>query len=276
MNIFCCVYSKLSIIVILLPLFSVAKETIYLPHSLTLSEAKQLVQEKKTTNDVEFAFDIHEVLLQSNEREQVDLAYRYPRKILFLKNLFNMPLLTQLGALFWQWIIDITGINDKKSEATSEQLVVIFEEAGQYELSDFIVRLSNAQVVDKKMMGLIQKLKDLGYPRRVASNIGKTVYDKLKLLLDERGENIFALFDKDTHGNEGKVVDYAHSQASKPSDQYFQEYITSYNPEHKKLIIFIDDKKKNVRAAVRNGFVGIHFSDAQHLEKDLQELGIFS
>jgi FMN phosphatase YigB (HAD superfamily) len=276
MNIFSRVHCNFLIVITLAPLFAYGKETIYLPDSLTLAQARQLIQERKPTNDVEFAFDIHEVLLQSNEREQVDLAYRYPRKILFLKNLFNMPLLTQLGALFWQWIIDITGINDKKAEATSEQLVVIFMQAGQYEMSDFIVRLANAQVVDKQMMPLIQKLKDLGYPRRVASNIGKTVYEKLKILLDERGENIFALFDKDIQGNEGKVVDYAHSQASKPSDQYFQEYLAAYNPDGKKLIIFIDDKKKNVRAAVRNGFVGIHFSDAKHLEKDLQELGIFS
>lgn len=275
MNVFCRFQIRTVLFITFLPLFACGKDNFYFPEGVTLQQVKTIIQEKRLTHDVEFAFDIHEVLLQSNEGEQLTLAYRYPHKTLFLKNMFNIPLITQLGALFWQWIIDITGINEKKAEATSEQLVVIFDEAGQHELSNFIVRLANAQVVDKQMMVLVQKLKDLGYPRRVASNIGKTVFDKLKILLEERGENIFAFFDKDARGNEGKVVDYAQSAASKPSDQYFQEFLSSYNPDHKKLIIFVDDKKKNVKAAARNGFIAIHFQDAPQLEKDLAQLGIF-
>lgn len=257
-----------------LPFFVTAKESIFFPDNLNLQEAKKIIKQKKELHEIECAFDIHEVLLQKNKQEQIALAYSFDHKSLFMKNLFNLPLLTQLGALFWHWVLDISPLHARKAEATSEQLVVIFNDAQQYELSHFVTRLANAQIVDKEMIPILKELKAQGYTLHVASNIGKTVYEELKIILQERDENIFELFDKDARGNEGKVVDYAHSQASKPSDQYFLEYIADYNPDLNKLIIFIDDKKKNIRAAIKHGMIGIHFFNAKRLKKDLQILGL--
>ena|SRR6185436_14876250 len=61
----------------------------------------------------------------------------------------------------------------------------------------------------------------------------------------------------------------------KPYDAYFKDYMRRFADKMKKYYIFVDDKLENVLAARRNGFIGIHFINADQLYAELQEMGIF-
>jgi FMN phosphatase YigB (HAD superfamily) len=60
----------------------------------------------------------------------------------------------------------------------------------------------------------------------------------------------------------------------KPYDAYFQDYMKRFGDKTKKYYIFVDDMLENVFAARRNGFIGIHFKNAEQLYDDLVEMGI--
>lgn len=249
--------------------------TVFFPDGMTEKQAMQMLSEKKAEHKLEFAFDVHKVLVHKKSNLMWNILKNYPHKSEFIKLFWNLPLMTLLGSIVWQYLINVLPWHKKKyKEVTSERFVNGLQQINAFELVEFTTSILNAQLPDPQMQEVIIELKEKGYPLHIASNIGKQIFIKLKEKLHLLNKNIFALFDKNDEGLEGKTVDYSISRAEKPSPEYYKEYLDQYDPDRSKLIIFVDDKLINILPATAQGFLGIHFKNAQQFRNDLILLGI--
>lgn len=111
---------------------------------------------------------------------------------------------------------------------------------------------------------IIMILRDLGYRIDLGTNNKRKqvrAYQKKFVALFKVFTNI-------------KCIESKHDP-KKPSDEYFKDYMKRFGTDKtKKFYIFIDDKIENVQAAIRNGFIGIHFKNPEQLFYELQLLGI--
>lgn len=250
-------------------------QTIILPGGMDMEQVINQIATKKLKQEVEFAFDIHKVLVQKNTKSIMQTILKSPHKWQLLRVLVNPWLLFGLSKMVYQAFLNtMFWAPQKYRELTAEELICLVRDYGNEELLALTIDIVNTQQVDQEVKEIIMSLKDLGYPLRIASNIGKDIYIKLKQQLENSKSNIFALFEQDKHGMEGKTIDYRISPVQKPDLSFFQEFLDAYDPERKKLFIFVDDKLVNVKAASQKGFVVIHFKNAQQLKNDLNELGI--
>lgn len=250
-------------------------QTIILPGGMEMEHIINQIATKKLKQEVEFAFDIHKVLVQKNTKSILQTIQQSPYKWQLLGILINPGLLVGLAKMVWQAMVNnMPWAANKYKELTAEELICLVRAHGNAELMKLTIDIVNTQQVDPDVKEIVLSLKSLGYPLRIASNIGKDIYIKFKQQLEDSKANIFALFEQDEYGMEGKTIDYRVSPVQKPDLSFFQEFLDAYDPERKKLFIFVDDKLVNVKAASQKGFVGIHFKNAQQLKNDLQSLGI--
>ena len=248
-------------------------QTIFPPAGLTQEKVIALIQEKKKSKNIEFAFDIHKVLIHKLPRSQWKVFWNSPHKSKLLRCFGNISLFRNLCSMLGQLIINNLPWHSKRyKEVTSNQLIGTFIKADQPELAQLFTAIVNTQAVDPEMKALIIELKKAGYTLHVASNIGKPTYLNLKERLEILNNNIFAYFDKDSDGMEGKTIDEMMSTAQKPEAEYYQEYMQKYNPDGANLVIFIDDKLVNIYPGVDQKMLGIHFTNAQQLRDDLKSL----
>lgn len=250
-------------------------QTIIPPGGMDMDQLHTKVTAKKLKHEVEFAFDIHKVLVQKNTKSILQTILKSPHKWQLLGILINPRLIAGLAGMVYQAMVNnMPWAPHKYKELTAEELICIVREYGNEELLALTIQIVNTQHVDPEVKEIVTALKEQGYPLRIASNIGKDIYIKFKQQLEDSNANIFALFEQDEHGMEGKTIDYRVSPVQKPDLSFFQEFLDAYDPEGKKLFIFIDDKLVNVKAASQKGFVGIHFKNAAQLKNDLHELGV--
>lgn len=250
-------------------------QTIFPPKDMSIEQTIAAIQDKKVKHEVEFAFDIHKVLVQKSTKNIVNTILNSPYKWQLLTVLINPRLLLGLAGMGWQAIVNnMPWAPRKYKELTAEELLCLVEKYGDEQLLTLVMQIVNTQQVDYEVQKIIIELKNLGYPLHIASNIGKEIYLKLKQQLEDSGDTIFTYFDKDEYGMEGKTIDYRVSPVQKPDPEYFQEFLDSYDPDRTKLIIFVDDKAVNVKAATQLGFVGIHFNNAAQLAADLRQLHV--
>lgn len=250
-------------------------QTIQLPGGMQMEQVINQIATKKLKQEVEFAFDIHKVLVQKNTKSILRTILKSPHKWQLFGVLTNPGLLFGLTKMVYQALVNtMPWAPEKYRELTAEELICLVREHGNDELMALTIDIVNTQHVDPEVKEIVMSLKSLGYPLRIASNIGKDIYIKLKQQLEDSKANIFALFEQDEHGMEGKTIDYRVSLVQKPDLSFFQEFLDAYDPERKKLFIFVDDKLVNVKAASQKGFVGIHFKNAQQLRDDLRSLNI--
>ncbi|BDC34934.1 hypothetical protein Noda2021_08920 [Candidatus Dependentiae bacterium Noda2021] len=251
------------------------KITILLPQQTTLTQAKQLIAEKKQQHLIELAFDIHDVILHPKAQKQLSTLVRSPQKYQLLKFITNpyltahavKSLLTLIGGAF-------NSVLDKPAPAVKiETFLEPLKNHNDLQLHNLLIELANSLEVDRDVEAIIKHTAQSGIPIRVASNINETVFFQLKQKLKAEKITVFSWFSKDTHNCEGKVVKMR--GICKPQHEYFEEYLAAYNPHNNKLFIFIDDRKENVQAAVQSGsFIGIIFNSAEQLKKDLHTLGV--
>ena len=250
-------------------------QTIFPPYGISQENLIEQINIKKAQHKLEFAFDIHKVLIHKIPIQQWHMILQYPHKFEFVKCLFDIQLMKTLSSMLWQLMLNAFSFHTLAyKDVTSGQLIAAFNNANKPELADFFTNIVNTQEVDPAMLQLIIDLKKAGYTLHVASNIAKPTFIKLKQQLEDLHTNIFAYFDKDAHGIEGKTIDFTLSNAEKPDPDYYAQYLTEYDPKKNKLIVFVDDKFVNIIPATEQGFVGIHFKNAQQLRNDLGTLGI--
>lgn len=252
------------------------KQTIFLPKGMSLEQTINAIQEKKAQHNVEFAFDVHKVLVQKSAKNIMQTIFDSPYKWQLLSIFVNPPLMAGLLGMAWQAIVNnMPWTTEKYKELTAEELLYLIKKYGDEQLYKLTMHIVNTQQVDPEVKEIVIELRDVGYPLRIASNIGKEMYIELKQQLKDSGSNVFAYFDQDAQGMEGKTIDYRVSPVQKPDRAFFEEFLDAYDPDRTKLIIFVDDKLVNVKAAIQLGFVGIHFKNAAQLKNDLQVLGVF-
>lgn len=220
---------------------------------------------------IEFAWDIHETLCQKNKGEIAGIT------------LTHLPtIIGNIGMVR----SDIKKIKKENEYAAGEAYAEHFRKKNKPKIAQFIEKIANAYKPTKGIVPLLHELSSKGYTHRLASNIGK----KHLAILNNRLIQKFKcpLFG---HMNGGTIIDYglpihavrsitkeplSYAKQPKPHNDLYKTYNQTYNGDNSKIIIFIDDKIKNIEAANRNGWIGIHFTTTKKLRIDLQELGILS
>lgn len=254
--------------VLLFTIFSLtAKTTIYLPKNISFDQ----IHTRKA--DIEFAFDIHDVLVQKNEKQQKQIKHRY-RKILgkkklnivkgILKKIFTFGRHNSTGYRMYKEIKQL-----QKQQATGEAFAQVFEHYHEPEMARYVQERANAQDLTPGMELFITELAKQ-YTLRIASNIGDRFYTNL--------QNKYGTFFSHFDGGTTVTFEYGKNPITKPSESYYQNHNKTYNPNGKKIILFVDDKKENAQAATKHGWVGIHIdkkkNQAQQVRTALQELQI--
>ncbi len=214
----------------------------------TTNTISRVIPDPKHTK---FAFDLQDVVLQRDIENMKQLAFK-KEHLPLLVHVCNLPLMSRVLRL-------------AARKATAEEYVLLFDEFDRPELSQLVQIIANEQKPNMDVVAIIKELKELGYQIDMASNIG--AQHLIELEKKDELKSIFALF------NNKFFVDYKQKTIQKPHEQYFKNYLKKYNKKHK-TIIFIDDQKNNVTNAQKTGMIGLRFSTAEQLRKDLQELGV--
>lgn len=223
----------------------------------------------KNNKQIEFAWDIHDVLVRKNTAGMIN--------ILLAQNAHKtFPLIGRLGYNYvrycctgtvgksQQMVYDVRQLLKKGAVGEEYKKVIEKYDPALWAIAE---KMAAEQYPIKGMPRLIQELNSLGYTQRIASNIGSHEIKNLQ----NRHAQLFGYF------QEGKTVDYlgqGKQAVQKPSLEYFKQYMATYNPDGTKTIIFIDDRLDNVQAARTSGMVGIHFKNAKQLRQELKKLNI--
>lgn len=141
--------------------------------------------------------------------------------------------------------------------------------------ADEFEKVIGSAQVKKKTAEIIRAVSHKGYPVIAASNMAKSTY---KILLKKKTlPNFFSektFFVKTKKCN--KKADDSYHQ--KPDPEYFvnvKRYVQKKYPNQAfEYYVFIDDKKANVRAASKAGFIAIHYKESHQLKRSLTMLGI--
>lgn len=226
---------------------------------------------QSTPIHVEFAWDLHDVIFKPNIGGMINTIMGMEgRKVLglgfcLLGNYIQYGFTGKIGKT-QQFILDMKQ-SIKQSGGTGE---AAYKVIAAYDSALVpVAREASAQMkVIKGMEEIIGALGTSGYTMRIASNIGATELVALK-----RHRPAIFRYVKDgkclVYDNNGKIVGYR-----KPQVEYFTDFLETYIPaDSHKLVIFIDDKRENVEAAVKAGMIGIHFINAPQLRNDLKALG---
>jgi FMN phosphatase YigB (HAD superfamily) len=207
-------------------------------------------RENMNSQNVIIAFDLHSVLFKPNWKEIAHILWQYNNKLSIIACAFNPKLVYK-------------GLQLLAHNPTDEEVFAFFETFCP-KLMPLAVDLMNAQRIVPAMAELVKELKNKGYALHIMSNIGPRRYP----VICSRFADIMSLFEQ------AKIINYDHHTViKKPNPQYFKDYLQSCNPEHKP-VIFIDDNKKNIKAAQEFGFVGIRFKQPEQLRAQLKNMNI--
>jgi len=208
--------------------------------------------------DVIFLWDLHHVLLKP--KGKIRALRNYPYKKLALKN-------ANLRRKFLKY-----SLISRFKEVSSEKFLELGDRYHNPYFKDMILAASLAQEPMEQTVDILRELKEHGYTNHVGTNMGittfKTITDPQKY---PQFAHIFTNFDLD----KSQVVTRETDQFKKPNPKYFEQYLEKNNLDpNKTRIIFIDDRRKNVKAAESAGIEGIRFRHAAQLRKDLADKGI--
>ena len=153
-------------------------------------------------------------------------------------------------------------------------------------LREFILSLANSIQPIPGSLTVVEELNASGHTQYLATN-------KERLLLHEALDNnptaqpLFAIIssglarDMQEHAAQPAssiaADHFAYTTYKKPQQGYYQTFEDTYNPEHAPMV-FVDDKKVNVQAAVElhPHWIGIVFENPGQLRRDLIALGILT
>lgn len=261
------------ILLFCLPICAWTHGMIYLPKGITFADAKKYASQKK----VIIGYDVHDVLVRK------DGISRFKTVIKHLPTVIGSKI---TDGRMWDQIDSV-----KKTGASGQAYAQVFSKHGYSSLAKMAQESANGYKPRKGMATLVTEMKYLGYTQRFASNIGDSFLKSLSTKLKTK-YHIHML----DMIQPGKVVDYSQYGKSalpkplpkhlasqpKPHPIFFQEFIDAWNAALDNLMIFIDDKLENVKAAVAKGFVGIHVNakldDGQfvkQLRTAFQSLGLY-
>lgn len=127
---------------------------------------------------------------------------------------------------------------------------------------DFLLDLQNCQRAIPGTIQIIRELKARGVPCYVLSNIGCEPFRRIQAQMPE----VFGLFD-------GAVVaERDKGFLAKPDQAIYAEFHARLAKGRK--VVFVDDKWVNLVPAFRAGMIGVLFTGAFELRRDLAALGV--
>ena len=204
---------------------------------------------------IEFAWDLHGVVLKQRKRSLVRHLFR------------NMPCF--LGISIRKKHKHLRKLLKKlrKESATGEEYKMLLLRHGQHQAARCIEKCAVEQTLRKGMKQLILDLNTLGYTQRICSNIGSTFLPQVA----KKHPQLFNCF------KNGTCSEYMDSTEviKKPDIRFYKKHNEAYNLSKQKIIIFIDDKQENVDAANQIGWKAIKYTNAKQLRIDLKNYGIF-
>ncbi len=223
---------------------------IYLPKGITFGHVHDYAASKK----IIFAWDVHGVLAKKDGAAKAKVI---------IKHLPAIGLSKLTGPDAWDEIDSIP----KDQDISGQGIAAIFNKHGQTAMAKMAQEGANAYKPRAGMATIVHEMKLLGFTQRFASNIGDAFLKNLSTKFKNKYK--IGMLDMILPG---KVIDYsqlgarplkkplpAHlTQFCKPGLPFFQDFIDTYNTAGDQIIIFIDDKLENIKAAVSKGFVGIH------------------
>lgn len=228
------------------------------PHILSAQELKNQHLHAIEPNKVIILWDLHQVVF---DRSITHWIYLFITQVKFFSIIHHLNLSTLK--------ILITFVLRKmklySEEITSEELIVEAKKANNHALIDLIMLIACDYYPNQEVVAIIRSLQSKYITQHVGSNIGRTAFT----VFIQKYPEVFAYF------SHYQIVEANPLPiAKKPDALFFKRYLadTQQKPEN---IIFIDDRTANVAAAQKEGMIGIHFSTAEQLIKDLQILGIF-
>jgi len=218
-------------------------------------EARNSFQKEKPT----ILWDLHKVLFLQNPSSFI-------KKSLFSKkNIFTCPIQT-LRAVGSKknWNKLIVELNS--GTITYDAYCKIFKKYP--DLYDILIKLGNNLFTpNKPVLSIVHTLFDKKYDNYLFSNIGPIVLKDLK----NRYPLAFAYF-KD-HGKNliNSIVPNNGKWIAKPQPE---TYITAMNyiQKNPSNIIFIDDNKDNINAALHHGWTCILYKNPEQLAHDLEQI----
>jgi hypothetical protein len=142
-------------------------------------------------------------------------------------------------------------------------------------LRDFIQK---ANILDVRMVNLMQRLSHHGHVHGVLSNMGQGLLDaQIEHLKEKQAKkptvSKFVLNFLQDHDHK-VIADQKNNWMQKPDGRMYKTFLDKNAERRKdKITIFIDDKLENVQGAIENGFdIGIHYpkgSTSRQLEEIL-------
>jgi FMN phosphatase YigB (HAD superfamily) len=212
------------------------------------------------------AFDIHDVLVQKSAWDMAGAAWNE-------LGIIGVAHTLRPDVLYY---IYTTRNQDQEWQDMLLRTAEQFPSLKRFRKAFFAV--DNQRTPIPGMPSLVKNLDEKGYQLYVLSNIHPgSYYGWHSKELDEAGKpeiSTQGLKDKlpeiFSHFKGAQVVEPG---AKKPNPQAFSNFIKTFNHDHAKHIIFIDDRLKNVEASIKNGVdVGILFESPEQLKEDLNKL----
>ena len=213
--------------------------------------------QKLTPANTEFAWDLHDVVVQH-----------------------NIPAIICQSMPSWCAILNLACSSKKEhrilcaklkklkdTAATGQAYTELLHEYDLDKLGGQFRKLACLQKPTKGIAELMAKIHAMGYIQRPCSNIGSLFYTDLSKKLNLDLFHHFAPGTTATYEPDGTSI-------IKPDPAFYEMHNNNFNADGTKTFIFIDDKLENVRAAHKAGWIGLQFKNVPQLRDDLQILGI--
>jgi len=215
-------------------------------------EKAKLIYTPPTPQNTIIAFDLHDVIVKYDYRAIVKTFFKHDKKLKFFIALLN--------PFFWKDVIKL-----KLQKAVPEQFII--QLGKKYKrLTPYIplgIKIANCQNPDPRMIELLKQLKNQGYTLHLFSNIGATILQDLK----QKFPDIIAYFDNVT------IPSQENGYTRKPYQHAFEHYLAKHVKKDEQ-VIFIDDKKRNIKMAEKVGIIGIRFCSPRQLKSEFRKLAI--
>ncbi len=259
-------------------LFLSVNAQIFLPAPLTLEQVKSASKA--------FFWDLHHVPVIPHGLEKVGAGIiTIPRGISAGFKVLGEKLGLRKNKKYSR---ALDAIKKLPKEASGDAYIEIFAQEGATDLVTMAQKLRNTYQPNQPVIDIIMQLHASGYAHYVASNIGPRALEALRDKISCSYHNgLFNILDKGLIVNYGKKpmthctfgnATYHLTPFYKPQEQFFIELKRLFGADPRQIPVFIDDSKKNIQAAVRQGFVGIWYDTSshaapQHLRNDLIAIG---
>jgi len=213
-----------------------------------------------TPENTVILLDIHEVMLQKFIGPMLKAAAYFPKKYEMIKGVSR-----ELLAAMYQ-------LRNQKN-VTGELFARVALQHNNKALAEFIIMLASIQFPIEGTVETIKELKARGFKLYIASNIGPISFAKLQETKPELfNSDIFELeFSQIANYEPGKMV-------CKPDPLFFEELKAKVRQHQRSLgnnkelnMLFIDDSKKNIDAAVKSGLHVVHFKNPVQLKESLKQ-----